>query len=54
MKVMLDNTVKPDYDTDEEGDRMVVDSIMNQAELALSPWARQELIDHIGTVRRPY
>lgn len=54
MKVMLDNTVKPDYNTDVDSDKMVIDNIMKEAELELSPSARQELITHIGFLQRPF
>lgn len=54
MKVMLDNTVKADYSTTKADDVKTIDTILTQSSLALHPEARQELIDHIGMLNRPF
>ena len=54
LKATLDNTVKPDYDTTEDDDAKVINDIMAHSEVALSPWAVNELTNHIGNLQRPY
>ena len=54
IKSCLDNTVNADYSTSETDDAIVIGNILSQAELALHPEARAELVNHIGLLRRPY
>ena len=54
IKSCLDNTVKPDYSLSEKDDSIIIDNILSQAELALHPEARAELVNHIGMLNRPY
>lgn len=54
IKSCLDNTVKADYSTDELDDAVVIDNILSQAELALRPESRAELVSHIGMLNRPF
>lgn len=54
MKITLDNTVKADYSTTNADDEKVIDNILQQSELTLHPWARQELINHVAVLHRPF
>ena len=50
---IFDHTVVEDTNTDVTADLALVESICEQAHLALSPWATEQLVKHIGKLRRP-
>lgn len=54
IKITLDNTVKADFGTTKADDEKVIDNILQQSELTLHPWERQELIDHVAVLHRPF
>ena len=50
---VFDHTVVEDTNTDVSADLALVENICEQAHLALSPWATEQLVNHLGKLRRP-
>ena len=50
---VFDHTVVEDTNTDTLTDVLLVNNICQQAHLVLSPWAMNQLVEHLGKLRRP-